>query len=111
MKNSRGTSFRELLHTEIIRKAKLDEIKQKLSSEQSAALYSVWFMQSSKVGKIHSSMSAISSDKSSEIGVFSAHLHDGLPQSPSPDDSLIYKDSLPTSLHFIIDGFTCKKAK
>jgi len=104
---------------ELIRYAILKRDDFDFSDEFSAAIYSTWYLMNPLslngrdiVGTVSPYDSALPADKAEGAIGFTAHAHAEEPQTPSPDDLIIY--SLMTSqnddtVNFITDRFSCKK--
>ena len=116
-KKRRVMSDEELV--ELIRYAVLSHDDFDLSDEFSAAMYSTWCLMNplslagrDNVGTVTPFNSALPKEKTDGAIRFTAHAHTEEPQTPSPDDLIIYSSmnsENDDTVHFITDRFSCKK--
>ncbi len=103
---------------ELLRYAELERKDFDLSDEFSAAVYSIWHLLdpvsvrgSGVIGSVSPYDKVLSREKKKKAIRFTAHSHANEPQTPSPDDLLIYSAMDSGTVHFITDRFSCKKIK
>ena len=104
---------------ELIRYAVLDGGDFDFSDEFSAAIYSTWYLMNplsldgrDNVGTVSPYDFALPANKADGAIRFTAHVHANEPQTPSPDDLIIYSamnSGNDDTINFITDRFSCKK--
>jgi len=102
--------YRKKFLVELIRYSQLEDNKISLDNEFGAAIYSTWLLTNPL--ELNKRNEIIHDAKNADEISFTAHSHTNEPLEASPDDLLIYdmlKHRSKDVVHFIVDGFDCKK--